>query len=355
MTRTAHVRLETTGNSHHSHQVIAGFTRLAERGEIELQVDWSRPGSSRLPASSWVLAEIDGRRVAYDTDDGDVLEPEIVDPFVDAVEVLWRRSMPITPRVHYRTVHKHRPLGLNYHATLRAPYFWSAAVRSNRGARRLGALALATRDHADRIRPPRPGDDDGTILFQTRLWDPIQPEAEMSAQRLWAIDQRARINEQRIELVRALRDQFGDRLKGGLAPSPLVERLAPDLVLPRGASSPCAFLRAAGHARVCVTSRGLWDSNGWKLAEFLGLGRAVVAERPAHLVPGLEEGRDFAGFGSVAEAVSAVRVLDEDPAARAAMQRAARRHFEAHIEPAAMVRRTIDALAPEPVAATTAG
>lgn len=343
MSALPRVRLTTAGNSHHSHQVIAGFLSLASAREIDLRVEWSRLQDSELPSESWVLAEADGVRIAYDTDDGDVLDPEVLDPFAERLEVLWRRSHPLTPRVHYRTVDRHRPLGLNYHATLRAPYFRSAAIRSNRGLRRIGALVVAERDRADRLRAESLGSDNGTILFQTRLWDPIERTSGPSGQQRWSVRQRESINRDRIALLRALRTAFGERFRGGLAPSSLAQQLAPDLVTSRTASAPGAFLRAAGRARVCVTSRGLWDSNGWKLAEFLGLGRATVAERPLHCAPGLTEGRHFLGFGSVGEALDAVRVIDEDATVRGRMQADARAYFDTHIEPAALVRRSLRA------------
>lgn len=340
LTQITAVHLVVAGNSHHTHQVIAGYAALARRGLFQLEIDWARTPQGRLPSPAWVLADVDGRRLAYDMDDGDVLEPDVVDSFADGVDLVWRRSHPHRPRLAYRSASKHRALGLNYHATERSPFFWRAAVGSNPGPRGLGALILAERDRATRLRPAE-GADDGTILFQTRLWQPVERRVGLSANRAWAAEQRDALNEQRIALVRALRAAFGPRFRGGLAPSSTAERLAPDLVLPRTATSPTAFLRAARRARVCLTSRGLWDSNGWRFAEFLGSGCATVAERPRHEVPGLEDGTHYVAFESTDQAVDAVRTLDDDPLRRARLRHGARRYFDDFVSPPSLVARSL--------------
>ena len=334
------VVLRASGNSHHSHQVIAGYIALAHARELDLRIAWSRRDRS-LPSDAWVLAEIDGLTIGYDLDDGDVLDPVVVDAFADDTDVLFRRSRPITPNGTYRSEAKHRALGLNYHATTRHPYFWNAAFRSNVGIRRFGALAGAEWSRSARLRVADPEADDGKILFQTRLWEPATRTTSLSAKERWRADDRDAINQDRIDLIRALRAEFGDRFQGGLSPTDHALAVAPDLVLPVGRSNPAAFLRASRTARVCLTTRGLWNSNGWKLAEYFAQGCAVVCERPMHEAPGLEEGRQYLGFSSVDEALEAVHRVDADTAGRSRLRAEARRYFDRYVEPSALVRRSL--------------
>lgn len=334
------VVLHASGNSHHSHQVIAGYIALARNRELDLRITWSRRDPA-LPSNTWLLAEVDGLRIGYDLDDGDVLDPDVVDAFADGVDVLFRRSRPITPSDTYRTGAEHRALGLNYHATSRHPYFWNAAFRSNVGPRRFGALAVAEWSRSARLRVGDPQSDNGKILFQTRLWEPETRTTGLTTKERWRADDRNAINRERIALLRALKAEFGDRFQGGLSPTDHALAVAPELVLPASRSNPATFLRASRAARVCITTRGLWNSNGWKLAEYLAQGCAVVCERPMHEAPGLREGHQYLGFSSVDEALDAVHRLDADTVGRSRLRTEARRYFDEYVEPSALVRRSL--------------
>jgi len=317
--------------------VVSGFILLARRGEINLEIEWSAT-NSRLPSKAWLLATIDDRQVAFDTDDGDILPAERVDTFSEEVALVFRRSLPLSPPGFYASEPKHRALGLNYHATLRDKYFYRAALRSNSGVRALGAALIVERDRANRFKPRRPDADDGTVLFQARLWDPPTGAPPTEPRAIFRAEDRAAINSDRIELARRLRDAFGDRFVGGLAPTDFAKKVAPDLVMSSKQSSQSSFLQAARNARICVTSRGLWKSNGWKLAEFFGQGNAVVCETLLHRAPGLHAGTHYQEFASPRVAVSVVEDLYDDSAKLQEMRLSARQYFERHVEPAALVR-----------------
>lgn len=337
------ILLTSSGNSHHTHQVIAGFILLARKKEIKLRIEWAA-SNSMLPSKAWLLANVDGIAVAYDMDDGDILPPDRVDSFVENVDVLFRRGQPFQPSDEYRTAAKHRPLGLNYHATLFDKYFFVAGFGSNIGLRRLGAMALVPRDRATRFRSGDVASDDGSILFQTRLWDPATQKFGDTGKARWRSRDRESLNEERVALVRALKDEFGSRFRGGLAPTDYAKSIAPDLVLPKEDVSPKRFLQAARSARICVTSRGLWNSNGWKLAEFLGLGRTIVCERLLQVVPGMRLGYEYEDFSSPREAIAAIRDLDANESRIRTMRVAARRFFDDYVEPQSLVRRSLDSL-----------
>lgn len=334
------VRLEVSANSHHSHQVVSGFILLARHGEVDLKIAWSEH-NNRLPSTAWVLAEIDGRPIAFDTDDGDILPAQTVDAFGEDVDLIFRRSLPLSPPGFYASEPKHRALGLNYHATLRDKYFFKAALRSNSGIRALGAAMIVERDRADRFKLRRPDVDDGTVLFQARLWDPPAGGATTDPRERFRSEDRSSINADRIALVRHLRDAFGDRFIGGLAPTNYAKQVAPDLVMSSRQASQSSFLRAARNARICVTSRGLWRSNGWKLAEFFAQGNAVVCETLLHHAPALHAGTHYDEFDSPGSVVSVVKNLYDDSARLQEMRLNARRYFEHHVEPAAVARTAL--------------
>src|SRR5262249_46091750 len=119
------------------------------------------------------------------------------------------------------------PFGLNYStrtsgSTRRLAF--AAAARLMEGGRRLARSAASHLHLPGTVEfgqwPDSPIDQ--TIVFQTRVWE--EDDAEPGESEV--------INESRVQIVRALREAFGDRFRGGLVPTPLALERYPNEVSP---------------------------------------------------------------------------------------------------------------------------
>jgi hypothetical protein len=130
------------------------------------------------------------------------------------------------------------------------------------------------------------------------------------------------LNDRRAQLVRALREAFGSRFRGGLIPTPLAKEAYPDCIsnLP---TTQAAYLEEVKQAQIGVVPRGLHGSVPWKLAENLAASRCVVSESwTVSLPPPLESGTNVLWFEHVEECLASIDHLLSHPRAAAAMQRA---------------------------------
>jgi hypothetical protein len=163
-----------------------------------------------------------------------------------------------------------------------------------------------------RGQPPR-------VLLMAGLWDPAEVPTWAAGKR----DEWEAINRMRVGCIRALREAFGERFHGGVRPTPFSLRHCPDIVLsspPRGSQR--EFIRRVREHPVCVTSVGLHGSNGFRLAEFVAMSRAIVSEPLCYDVPGdFAAGRNYLPFRTPEECVAQVARLLESTDEREAMMR----------------------------------
>jgi hypothetical protein len=145
---------------------------------------------------------------------------------------------------------KVRPFGLNNPAisTGAAIRLLGSRMRSARSVRDFAVqarqlFALPSPEAFERS-PDQPTEP--LVLFQTRLWDSDEPQV-------------LAINEQRVQLVRALRRVLGRHFIGGVIPTPFARRHHPDLLTPLPYSMR-TYPRLVGRALVGVCSQGLHRS-----------------------------------------------------------------------------------------------
>jgi len=131
------------------------------------------------------------------------------------------------------------------------------------------------------------------VLFQCRLWDPLEldPRNREDAEK---------VNSDRIAIVKSLKDCLGERFVGGLQPSEFSMKIARELVVddPR-MSQRRNYLSLVQKSSLVVSSSGLLGSNGWKLGEYIALGKAIVSDPILTKIPGrFEQGTHYEGYSS---------------------------------------------------------
>ena len=227
-------------------------------------------------------------------------------------------------------------MGLNYYVT--CPGSPLEAERSAKS--RLKQWALSTRCYPQdfearltRVRKkPR-------ILFLTRLWDPEEPAVQQypELQAEWR-----QVNADRIELLHRLQSAFPAQFTGGVSDNACARRQCPELILPDKLTGKRAYLHRMQHTEICVASTGLHGSTGWKLAEYVAAGRAIVTEPLRYTLPGgFEEGKNYKTYTSPAECEEQLRQLLADPAAILAMAQHNAAYYQTWLRPEQQVRQAL--------------
>ena len=92
---------------------------------------------------------------------------------------------------------------------------------------------------------------ESTVVFQTRVWEPDDTNGETDE-----------INEGRVAIIRALKEAFGDRFKGGLVPTPLARTRYPHEVS-RFSSRRKLYTAMSKRNLIGVYTRGLNHSHAF--------------------------------------------------------------------------------------------
>src|SRR5262249_23385199 len=132
-----------------------------------------------------------------------------------------------------------------------------------------------------------------TIRPRPIVVDPSRPLVILFA-RAWEADGRTpavgagrdALNAQRAACIRELREGVGPAVVGGLARNEHARRSCPDCVADPGQTAKLRYLRLVGRVPIGVATTGLSRSIGWKFAEYVAMGRAIVTEPLLNEVPG---------------------------------------------------------------------
>ena len=340
----------------HIIQIVYGYQKLAQDGVLNLT--FSNDVREQSPFKNHYLVEINKYRVFYDVTDAIGLTLEETDALLGNCDFLFKRSYDPEFAAKLRNREKYLPLGLNY------AYYYLYNTQSNivskafalvgriiRYYTSIKKLAAYTRD-VDRFwTVGSVKDPDIDILFMTRLWQNRSqaPERSQLAIRLTHglaltgaedSDERA---EERIEYARELRRAFGNRrIVCGIADSPFAREICPDLILPRRYTARLYFRNLIRHSKVCVTTTGLWKSNGWKFAEYMSGGKAIVSNPLCYEVPGgLEAGKNYLSFRDKEELVTCCEQLLTDEEVRRRMELRNQWYYLHYVRPDVLVLNTL--------------
>ena len=311
------VKLATREGAAHVSGILAGFTLLAKRGELTLRVQDERQGSP-LAREALLETEINGCTVVFDLMDGYFYnDPAAVLALFSRADVVFKRSFSAEKNRQFPggIPAKLRPLGLKQ---------WALSTRCY--PQDFEACLTRVR------KKPR-------ILFLTRLWDPDEPAVRQypELQAEWR-----QVNADRIELLHRLQSAFPEQFTGGVSDNACARQLCPELIVPDKLTGKRAYLHRMQHTEICVASTGLHGSTGWKLAEYVAAGRAIVTEPLRYTLPGgFEEGKNYKTYTSPAECETQLRQLLADPAAILAMAQHNAAYYQAWLRPEQQVRQAL--------------
>jgi len=322
----------------HMGQIITGFLMLKEQGWDVTIIDNSKQEQGFYHGSPMIRAQYRGKRIIYDLGDGYNV-PEDVQAGLDACDFFFKRSF--SAEKNAALLHNYEgkmfPLGLYFRVThpkspINEP-LWKALLKPLLG--KASARYFVPEVFAGK--PEREGDRPVRILFLTQLWNDHEPGFSEEENR-----ERTYINQMRIDIIRALRQRYGDAFIGGLNDSALSREWAPDLIMPAEYTERKRYLKLVHSCDICIGSMGLFESIGGKTGEYVAAAKAIVNERLHYTVTGdFAEGKHYLSFETVDECLDAVQRLVEDPQLRYAMKQANAEYYQQYLRPDVLVKNTL--------------
>ena len=327
----------------HLNQVYDGFARLAKQGIVNLQIIPSQGSYYKAVLHT----EINGKHVIYDCLDGliwlDKPLQDNLDYFTNNIDCdyYFKRSYTDVLLPYVNSRFKYFPLGLNYGIDPIGNYYPKKTIRrikdmiiSNPLVEKLDHKKIFRLE--DMENPPVSAIEH-QILFMARLWNPDDvvwnPE--------W-YEERPLMNEMRVGIVRELRKRYGDRFVGGIQRDNYSEKVCPDLIVPDVIPRRDNFLKEVKKSDICIATTGLFDSIGWKFAEYMAASRAIISEPLRYKLPGeCKEGKNYLTFTNIEECCSAVERLVHNPDVMLRMMQDNREYYLNYVRSNQMILNTL--------------
>lgn len=333
------VKLYIESQVSHMGQIITGFLMLKQQGwDVEL-VNQTKAQRGFYHGAPMIRAEYRGKKIVYDMGDGYNV-PEDIMTALDDCDIYFKRSF--SPEKNCALLEnfegKMFPLGLYYRVThpenpLNEPQWKAILKKLKRKAsnRYFVPSVFEGKPEPEEDRPVR-------ILFLTQLWNDQEPDFSREDNL-----ERTRINQMRIDIIRALRERYGESFVGGLNNTALSRAWAPDLIMPAEYTERKRYLNLVHSCDICIGSMGLFESIGGKTGEYVAAAKAIVNERLHYDVTGdFREGTHYLSFETVEECLAAVQKLVEDPQRRLAMKQANAEYYRNYLRPDMLVKNTLE-------------
>lgn len=332
---------------YHQSHLHTGLSLLAEDGALDLRIAPPPPDQPHYSQGGWTMLHIEVpgqplRRVAIDTVDR---SDEFSLPLAAEADVYLKRSYysPDLNRLAPELRAKVIPYGLNYacrsRTQTRRVLQAAGPALVQRVLQSVYANPQALAGAWQRFRqfqvipdwtsfelPPRQPAE-AVILFQTRLWDPavVFP------------DNGELVNRERVELLRALRCEFPRQFRGGLAPDPYARKHYPDL-LATEAFRHREFIAFGKRFAIGIYTRGLHQSDAFKLPEYLASSKAILAEPFRNtLAAPLRAGEHYLAFTDVDSCLAHCERLLRNPRELAELRAGAWEYYVNHVRPRAHI------------------
>lgn len=311
----------------HFMQAVYGFLKLEKDGYINLTFNYDE---LNLPNHMFYL-KVNGIKVLYDMADGlwNNNSPDQLDKLLDNYDFLYKRSYSEQGFSSLRNRHKIKPYGLNYN-------IFCHSLRGLRLERRIPCLKYLLNSPDKHWSARKKSETSSQILLYTRLWDSenIPDNAEKK--------QREEINGMRIECVRALKKNFKNRAITGISTSPYAKKMCPDLILSKASTLRTTYLNILRNSKICIATTGLHNSIGWRFAEYVASGKAILSD-PLHFqVPGkFSDGKNYLSFTSPEQLCELCEQLLADKELCEDMERNNLFYYMSHLRPDALILNTL--------------
>lgn len=314
----------------HCCQILTGFLSLEEQGLINVSIKKNKFIEEQTGNLAAVIVDYDGKRVVYDVMDG-YQNIQGMKYLLSNSDFYFKRSY--SSRLNNKFfgnnyANKIYRLGMNYLVSCAYNPYNNMSFRSVLFALRGDKPnSYFIKDRFESTPVKKNGNF--KILFLTRLWD-------------HSIDNAKTLNEQRINIIRMLKREYGDSFIGGIRSSELAKELASDLLVSKQFTERSNYLKLLREADVCIGTLGLHQSTGWKTAEYVAASKAVVNEELFYEVPGVfSNGINYLSFSNEQQCCNNVERLLSDPDFLFNMKVENNKYYNNWLRPDVLVQNTL--------------
>lgn len=321
----------------HVTQILCGFNELkrSEKYDVSFKNLLSSSEYFGYAEMSVVRVVYRGKVIIYDLLDG-YLGVDRMTKLLIGCDLYFKRSFSEQKNADFSSELKSKihPLGFNYHLTYKGcPLNDSLPKRIIKTLFGRESMNSFTADRFEGKAKETQGKPE--ILFLTRLWDPSECSEEHKAERI-------KINSDRISIIKALKERYGDNATVGINDTPFSRSVAPDLIMDDSFTKRKNYLKLLHKSDICIASTGLHGSIGWKTGEYVAAAKAIVSEPFVYTVTGdFEEGKNYLSYTTPEQCIAAVDSLWNDPKAIYEMKINNERYYSKYLSPAAIVENTL--------------
>jgi hypothetical protein len=178
------------------------------------------------------------------------------------------------------------------------------------------------------MKPCEPAEE--KVLFQTRVW----PRSSCRDMNIIDLE---KLNESRVHLIRALKNEFGKKFVGGLIPTHFAKQKYPDCLSIENTDRR-AYIKLVKKCLIGINAIGLHKSTPGKLAEYMAASRCIVSEPLSYspLKP-LKDGENYLLFKDPAECVQLCKRLFADKNAINSMRNNNFEYYRKEINPSSLI------------------
>lgn len=330
------ITLKYFSKVHHCSQVVTGYYLFARHSEQYTLVLEDHQSDDAYPYKGpFIEVNINGIVIIYDMLDGYQSKDEMT-WFYNHCDYYFKRSFSeeYNNSIGFSSK-KTYPYGFNYFVTYKGNPLdgarWKDIVKGLLGRNH---NTIFTPQAFEEIPEKK---NSFKILFSVRLW-PVDPNLSSELN-----EERNRINQMRIDLVRKLRIKYADSFIGGLYDTPLAQKLAPDLIIPKEFTIKKNYLKRLHECDICIGTMGLHESIGGKTGEYIAAAKAIVQENMHYKVTGdFIDGKNYFSFTTTEECLNAVELLMSSPDIVYNMKLANSEYYKQYLKPDMLVLNTLN-------------
>lgn len=361
---------DAPGNTHIS-QILAGYKLLENKKLLKIKNVVPYAGfrtDGNYEHNSIVEVKICGKKIAYDMADGyqSIHRKERFDAQLESLDFYFKRSYDEDFHLQMQNRDKVSPLGLNYLCSCEGnPY--DRFYFKDRSLGELKKFLLHTKNKSANKYDYRIFEsnsiryDEYNLLFLTRLWDSsqISTESILKTYPYFSVEEAKEEAEKwkssldsatqnRILYIRELKNYFGDKIIAGVSDDNLSRKLCPEFIVDPAITDRNNYLSMIKKNYICITSEGLHHSIGWKFAEYVAAGKAIVTEPLFYEVPyGFCEDKNYLTYTDIHSCISNCERLLGDTDAVHAMEFENKAYYESHVRPDMLVLDSLKIALPE--------
>ena len=152
----------------------------------------------------------------------------------------------------------------------------------------------------------------------------------------------------RMTYIKELKNHFGDRIIAGVSDDSFARTNFSDFIIDPAITQRKNYISMIKKNYICITSEGLHHSIGWKFAEYVAAGKAIVTEPLFYEVPyGFYEGDNYITYTDISTCIESCEKLINDIDSIHAMEKRNREYYENHMRPDMLVLDSLRIVLPD--------